>query len=253
MDEIPSGIAISIENAGWKPGKRIDEGGGGTVFACFPKGYIDLYESLMDHVRKQVQVFSSGTPQFAVQMGNQLISDKLSLTPLVGAVKIPHAITSEKIDIRLREEIRAMASFSHPNLIRLLSHDPEATPRWFIMDFYRKGTLEHYKHVFKGSPLRALEALRPIVEGVSQLHSHSTVHVHRDIKPKNIFVSDSGQLVLGDFGIVFTKADDRTRLTQPGDAPYSRDWIPEWVRHRSLDDFSPKVDVYMLGSYTEVR
>ena len=87
MDEIPSGIAISIEHAGWKPGKRIDEGGGGTVFACFPKGYIDLYESLMDHVRKQVQVFSSGTPQFAVQMGNQLISDKLSLTPLVGAVK----------------------------------------------------------------------------------------------------------------------------------------------------------------------
>ena len=250
MDEIPRGVAISIENAGWKPGKRIAEGGGGTVFACFPQGYIDIYESLMDHVRKQVQVFSSGTPQFAVQMGNQLISENLSLTPLVGAVKIPHAITSEtseKIDIRLKEEIRAMASFSHPNLIRLLSYDSTDTPRWFIMDFYRKGTLEHNKHVFKGNPLRALEALRPIVEGVSQLHSHSTVHIHRDIKPKNVFVSDSGQLVLGDFGIVFTKAEDRTRLTKPGDAPYSRDWIPEWVRHRSLDDFSPKVDVYMLA------
>ena len=247
MDEIPRGIAISIENAGWKPGKRIAAGGGGTVFACFPQGYIDVYESLMEHVRKQVQVFSSGTPQFAVQIGNRLISDELSLTPLVGAVKIPHAITSEKIDIRLKKEIGAMASFSHPNLIRLLAHDPADSPRWFIMDFYRKGTLDHNNHVFKGSPLRALEALRPIVEGVSQLHSHSPIHIHRDIKPKNIFVSNRGQLVLGDFGIVFTEADDRTRLTKPSDAVYSRDWIPEWVRNRSPEDFSPKVDVYMLA------
>lgn len=60
-------------------------------------------------------------------------------------------------------------------------------------------------------------------------------------------MSNNGQLILGDFGIVFTKPNDRTRLTQPGEAPYSRDWIPEWVRHRALEEFSPKVDVYMLA------
>ena len=247
MDEIPRGIAISIENAGWKPGKRIAEGGGGTVFACFPKSYIDIYESVMNHVRTQVQSFSSGTTAFAVEIGNQLISDNMYRAPFVGAVKIPHAVQSDKIDKRLSDEIEAMASFDHPNMIRLLSRDTGRPPRWFIMEFYAKGTLHQNADCFLGKPLLALEALRPIVEGVSLLHSHKIVHVHRDIKPKNIFVSNDGQLVLGDFGIVFTKEDDRTRLTEPGDAPYSRDWIPEWVRHRSPEDFSTKVDVYMLA------
>lgn len=247
MQDIPGDIALSIEKAGWIPGKRINEGGGGTVFACFPKGYIDIYSNLMNHVRTQVQSFGAGTPQFAVEMANQLISDKLSLTPLVGAVKIPHVLISHESDKRLSEEIRAMASFSHPNLIRLLTSDPATPPRWFIMEYYSKGTLEENCREFSGKPLRALEALRPIVEGVSLLHRHDTVHIHRDIKPKNVFVSKHGQLVLGDFGIVFTKPDDRTRLTKPGEALYSRDWIPEWVRHRTLEEFSPKVDVYMLA------
>jgi len=55
MDEIPRGIAASIENPDWKPGKRIAEGGGGIVLANFPKGYIDLCESVMNHVKDHVQ------------------------------------------------------------------------------------------------------------------------------------------------------------------------------------------------------
>ena len=201
----------------------------------------------MNYSRTQIHGFGESPSQFAVKMGNRFTSDNSLLTPSIGAVKIPHTVTSEKIDKRLREEIRAMASFSHPNLIRLLAHDPAPQPRWFIMEYYPKGTLDDNKESFRGNSLLALEALRPIIEGVSQLHCHDPVHVHRDIKPKNIFVSNNGQLVLGDFGIVFTKADDRTRLTKPGEAPYSRDWIPDWVRFRTLEEFSPKVDVYMLA------
>jgi serine/threonine protein kinase len=244
MDVIPTDLALSIQKAGWTPGKRINEGGGGTVFACFPKAYVDLFDILMNQARTQVNGWSGS--QMAVEMGNRLISDNLTL-PSVAAVKIPHALLSHASDQRLSEEIRAMASFSHPNLIRLLTADPGTPPRWFIMEYYSKGTLEENCREFLGKPLRALEALRPIVEGVSLLHRHETIHIHRDIKPKNVFVSKQGQLVLGDFGIVFTKPDDRTRLTKPGEAPYSRDWIPEWVRHRSLEEFSPKVDVYMLA------
>lgn len=247
MDEIPRGIAISIENAGWKPGKRIAEGGGGTVFACFPQGYIDIFESVMKQTRVMVQSFSQVPTSVAIDIGNQLISEPLSRTPLVGAMKIPHDVQSDNIGKRISEEIKAMASFNHPNLVRLLSSENRTPPRWFVMEYYAKGTLDKNAGRFLGSPLRSLEALRPIVEGVSQLHSHKTVHVHRDIKPKNIFVSGDGQLVLGDFGIVFTQAEDRTRLTKPGDAPYSRDWIPDWVRHRTPEDFTPKVDVYMLA------
>ena len=142
MDEIPSAIANSIESAGWKPGKRINEGGGGTVFVCFPKSYIDLFEELMSYSRTQIHGIGGSPSQFAIKMGNRLTSDNSFLTPSIGAVKIPHAVISEETDKRLREEIRAMASFSHPNLIRLLAHDPAPSPSWFIMEYYPKGTLD---------------------------------------------------------------------------------------------------------------
>lgn len=247
MKTIPSDIAISIEKAGWVPGKRINEGGGGTVFACFSKRYIELFSRVIEKSGPRVYGPGESSSEFATSLCNSFISSEFSNIPLVGAVKIPHAVAAVEIDKRLKAEIDAMASFSHPNLIRLLSHDSEVPPRWFVMDFYRKGTLEQNGTVYKGNVLKSLQALRPLVEGVSRLHRHKPIHIHRDIKPKNIFVADDGQLVLGDFGIVFTKAEDRTRLTMPGDAAYSRDWIPEWVRHRTPEEFSPKVDVYMLA------
>lgn len=160
MDEIPRDVSASIENAGWKPGKRINEGGGGTVFTCFQKTYIDLFEKFMNHTRIYIQGVGATNSQFAVDLGSQIISENCSLTPLVGAVKIPHTIMSETIDKRLGEEIRAMASFTHPNLIRLLTCDPKTPPRWFVMDYYPKGTLDHHCNDFRGNPLQALEALR---------------------------------------------------------------------------------------------
>jgi serine/threonine protein kinase len=243
MQEIPVDVIDGIRKSGWIPGKRIAEGGGGTVFACFQKKYVDLFDKV---IKATPSMLRRNEIPLAIEIGNELLDHFLGL-PLIGALKIPHTVTSNEIDKRLTEEIRAMAAFNHPNIMKLLGYDSAMPPRWFIMEYYPKGTLEENLNTFYGKPLSALEALRPIVEGVSLLHRHDPLHVHRDIKPKNIFVSTTGQLVLGDFGIVFTKSDDRTRLTQPGDAAYSRDWIPEWVRHRSPEDFSAKVDVYMLA------
>ena len=124
MDEIQGHIRRSIEHAGWMPGKRINAGGGGTVFACFPKIYLDLYESAMNHLRTQVQTFGAGTTEFAINIGNQFLSG----LPSLGAVKIPHNVHEAGIDKRLTKEIQAMASFNHPNLIKLLRHDSGMPP-----------------------------------------------------------------------------------------------------------------------------
>jgi serine/threonine protein kinase len=50
-----------------------------------------------------------------------------------------------------------------------------------------------------------LEAFRALVDGVREIHKQGAIH--RDIKTENIFVATSGELVLGDFGIVFFMQD----------------------------------------------
>ncbi|WP_418490546.1 serine/threonine-protein kinase [Frisingicoccus sp.] len=64
--------------------------------------------------------------------------------------------------------------------------------------------------------------------------------VHRDIKPQNIFVSQSGDFKLGDFGIAKT-AERTTSGTKTGTYRYM---APEVYNNQP---YGPAVDIYSLG------
>jgi serine/threonine protein kinase len=91
---------------------------------------------------------------------------------------------------------------------------------------------------------RILNAFRPLVEGVAELHKRGVVH--RDIKPDNIFVSE-GQLILGDFGIVWFDDAARTRVSDTYENVGSRDWMPGWAMGMRVDEVRPSFDVFSLG------
>ena len=76
---------------------------------------------------------------------------------------------------------------------------------------------------------------------------HRKELVHRDIKPENIFVDESEQLVLGDFGLVFFMAEDRTRLTDTYENVGSTDWMPSWATRIRIEEIRPSFDVFSLG------
>jgi len=111
------------------------------------------------------------------------------------------------------------------------------------MEYHPGGDLARIVGTYKEQPLKSLLAIRPVVEGVAELHKLG--YVHRDIKPKNIFVAKGGELVLGDFGIVFPP-EEEARLTRAEEEILSRDWVPDWIR---FDEAPPqhKVDVFMLA------
>jgi len=182
---------------------------------------------------------------YEAKMIDQVIKTLQKPFQAFGALKVPHQVEDKKTKVRLNREIKAMGSCNHPALIDLLDYDKRELPEWFVMEFHALGVLKDYAHKYKGKLLDALLAVRPLVEGLALVHEKG--YVHRDIKPGNIFVASDRRLVLGDFGIVFTKEDDRTKITMPGQLEFSRDWIPDWVRNRELDAYEKNVDIFMLA------
>lgn len=164
------------------------------------------------------------------------IPTKRSLLP-----KPPNADESEAIN-RLKNEISALSQ-TRPGLPRLL--DSSEDERWIVTELFTDGTLERHILKFKGKALAAFRAFRGLVETVRSLHKDG--YIHRDIKPANVFLRNDGELVLGDFGIVYLPINAE-RLTQTQERVGPRDYMPPWGDlGERLEEVRPNFDVYMLG------
>jgi serine/threonine protein kinase len=164
-----------------------------------------------------------------------------------GALKVIHspenpAEYDKQLD-RMKRELAALHSQSHPAIIKIL--DEKLEERWFVTEYFAGGPLSDNLGLYRGKFLEALRAFRPLVEGVAEMHNKNLVH--RDIKPENVFVSASGSPVLGDFGLVYFMDDDRSRVSDTYENVGSRDWMPGWAMGMRLAEVRPSFDVFSLG------
>lgn len=107
---------------------------------------------------------------------------------------------------RLRSEAATVARLNHPNIIAIhdvvVWHD---TP-CIVMEYVEGWTLAH---LITGSPLVPAQAIHIVLQMCDALeYAHALGVVHRDIKPGNILMSETGLAKLGDFSIA--------QLTGPG-------------------------------------
>ena len=164
-----------------------------------------------------------------------------------GALKVLHkpkeAKGADRVQDRIKREIKAMSSISHPNLLEILDTDRDS--RWFVSKFYPKGSLDKHLNTYIGEFPRALKAFRPLVEGVSELHKKG--FVHRDIKPQNVFLGRNDDLVLGDFGLVFFTDESYTRISKTWEMVGQGDRTPPWALSLRIDEINPSFDVFCLG------
>ena len=93
---------------------------------------------------------------------------------------------------RFNNEIQALKMVEgDPAVLRIFEFDPGE--HWMIAEYHAAGSLSKYPWMFKGRVYQALRALRPIVALLAKLHQQEIVH--RDVKPQNILVRSSDQLV----------------------------------------------------------
>ena len=146
---------------------------------------------------------------------------------------------------RFKAERQILANLEHPNIARLI--DGGATEEgwpWFSMEYVEGRPIDAYC-VSRGlSTRQRLELFRTVCSAVQ--YAHQRLVIHRDLKPRNILVTDDGTPKLLDFGIaklLSTEAGHGATLTGSGlmTPEYAS---PEQVRGHLITTTS---DVYSLG------
>jgi serine/threonine protein kinase len=146
---------------------------------------------------------------------------------------------------RLQAEIKVLQQTANPAVLRLL--DSNVDERFIVTEFHPGGTLDQHLARYKGKPMEALLALRPLVQAVVAIH-HTHGAIHRDIKTENIFVATDGRLVLGDFGVVFLQGPER--LTSTSERVGSHYWMAPWAcknERLRMDQVTQSLDLFPLA------
>lgn len=98
-------------------------------------------------------------------------------------------------------EPQALAAIASPNVAPVY-HAGIGDEDWayFVTPFFEGGDLDDLLSVRIPGVHEALQHVEGILHGLSHLHAGQ--FVHRDIKTENIFLSEAGEAVIGDFGSV---------------------------------------------------
>ncbi len=239
----------------WEILSKLGEGGQGTVHLALDtqglnivSGNVPGEETLNSALRTALRISFKEQRPLADQLAQAFLNyGKIKNGTILGALKVFHSEPQEEdykkqLD-RLKKEVRGLSEVHHPNIAQILDH--QLDKRWLVTQYFPLGPLSSHSDYFQGDMLTSIKAFRGLVEAVARMHEKGLVH--RDIKPGNIFVTESRDLVLGDFGLVFYEAGDRTRITDTYENVGSRDWMAPWAQGARLDQVGPNCDVFSLG------
>lgn len=145
---------------------------------------------------------------------------------------------------RFRREVRLLASFKgNSKVVRIVDHNLDHDPPYFVMKFYEDGDL------FKHAPTitQSLEAqehvILQMIDCIQELHSRN--EFHRDIKPQN-FLLDGDQVVVSDFGLT-TEIGSETGFTRSSVFWGTHGYIPPEFLTGGFKHADAAGDVFMLG------
>lgn len=122
---------------------------------------------------------------------------------------------------RFLDESRTLASFRHPNIVRVMRFFQANQTAYMVMEFIAGKALNDWVKAHGTLNEAGLVSIAlPLLDGLEVIHKSG--YLHRDIKPPNIFIRDDGSPVLIDFGSARMNVDPNKELTSivsPGFAP----------------------------------
>lgn len=160
------------------------------------------------------------------------------------AVKILKTEFSDNEDFirRFRNESKAIAVLSHPNIVKIYDVGFTEKIQFIVMEYIDGITLKEF--IDQQGVLKWKDSIHFIIQILRALqHAHDRGIVHRDIKPQNIMLFPDGTIKVMDFGIArFAREEGKTISDKAiGSVHYIS---PEQARGDITDE---KSDIYSVG------
>ena len=146
---------------------------------------------------------------------------------------------------RFEREAKAVAQLNHPNIVRVMDYGEQDGMPYLVMPYQPGGTLKELINERGQIPWdETVHLLIPIAEALGYAHLQGVIH--RDVKPSNILLTQSGQPMLTDFGVAKVLEDKETQdLTGTSAAVGTPEYMaPEQITSKTVDG---RADLYSLG------
>jgi tetratricopeptide (TPR) repeat protein/TolB-like protein len=143
------------------------------------------------------------------------------------------------VGARFLREARAAAQLRHPGIVQV--HDIDPAGGYIVMELVRGESLSARLWREHKLPIDEVRRIgRAIAKALAVAHAAGIVH--RDVKPANVLLGESGEVKLADFGVAYFGDSD---LTMPGTRVGTPAYMaPEQLRGKDID---ARVDVYAAG------
>ncbi|MBQ3050381.1 MAG: serine/threonine protein kinase, partial [Clostridia bacterium] len=151
-------------------------------------------------------------------------------------------LANEEFRRRFKNESKAIAVLSHPNIVKVYDVSLGDKLQYIVMEYVEGITLKEYIEQQGVIPWKeAVHFTTQILRALQ--HAHDKGIVHRDIKPQNIMLLENGSIKVTDFGIArFSRGETHTMTEAAiGSVHYIS---PEQARGETTDD---KADIYSVG------
>jgi beta-lactam-binding protein with PASTA domain/predicted Ser/Thr protein kinase len=156
----------------------------------------------------------------------------------------PQFAGDEEFVSRFRQEAKAAARLSHPNIVSVYDVGMSDGEYYIVMEYVDGPTLKEVIRERGPLPIpEVIDITEQICDALQHAHEHGIIH--RDVKPHNILLTRSGRVKVTDFGIA--KAITGSTITYQtsthvlGSVHY---FSPEQARGSAAN---AKSDIYSLG------
>lgn len=142
------------------------------------------------------------------------------------------------------EEGKALASLTHPNVVRVLNFFRAHETVYLVMRYERGRTLQEHIHARRGALRESWirNTFAALLNGLREVHTNKLLHL--DIKPGNVYLRSDGTPLLIDFGaarqMLQGEAPSLPPMFTPGFAS------PE--HHMDRAKLGPWSDIYSVGA-----